>query len=119
MPVLIDRDFDILDQDQFMALDFEIMKHSFAIHNKYGNLCDEKVYADELAYRCETHKLDVCRELQIKVTHKSFEKLYYVDLVNWLRTKLTPYAIPKLNRYNFTGFPRSNCTEIPEAVVKT
>jgi GxxExxY protein len=81
VPITVANPIRVVDQDEFMAIDHEVMKHAFAIHNRYGALCDEKVYNDELAYRCAKAGLTSFRETSIAVTHKSFKKTYYIDVV--------------------------------------
>lgn len=64
-----------------MALDYQVMGHAFKIHSRLGTLCDERIYADELAYRCGLDGLDAIREPHIKVTHQAFSKSYFLDLL--------------------------------------
>jgi len=71
----------MVDQDDFMEIDNKVMRHAFDIHNKYGYLCDEAIYKNEIAYRCGQEGLDSLREIQISVSHKTFCKKYFIDLL--------------------------------------
>jgi GxxExxY protein len=68
-----------LDQDAFHAIDKVVMGHAFDIHNEMGRFLDERIYQDELAYRCIDTGLDILREPAIYVTHKDFSKPYFLD----------------------------------------
>ena len=81
MPVECGVEIGAVGQERFHAVDRLVMKHAFDIHNTLGRFCDERIYQDELAYRCAGDGLDVHREVQIRVLHKGFAKLYYLDLL--------------------------------------
>jgi GxxExxY protein len=68
-------------QDEFHAIDKIVMKHAFDIQNELGRLCDEQVYKNELAYRCETDGLNALTEAEIRVTHDTFNKSYFLDML--------------------------------------
>lgn len=68
-------------QDEFHVIDKTVMQHAFDIQNEIGRLCDELVYQKELAYRCEHDGLDVLTEAMVCVTHKTFSKPYYLDML--------------------------------------
>jgi GxxExxY protein len=70
-----------LSQEEFHELDKEVMKHSFAIHNEMGRLFDEDIYQAELARRCCQAGLSVQREVMISVTHETFRKDFFLDLL--------------------------------------
>lgn len=54
---------------------------SFGIHNSFGRLLDESVYQEALINSCEEAKLPCFKEVEIKVTHQTFSKSYFIDLV--------------------------------------
>jgi len=81
MPFAISIPVAPISQDEFYALDHRVMAMAFAIHNEVGRFCDENVYRDELANRCKEAGLIAHREVQIKATHKGFQKDYFVDLL--------------------------------------
>ncbi len=66
-----------ISQDEFKHLSNEVMGHVFAIHNDFGRFFDEIVYKKELADRMS----GVVLEAEIIVTHGTFSKSYYVDVL--------------------------------------
>ena len=69
-------------QQQFATLDYQVMRHAFDSQNELGRLCDEVIYQNDLAARLETAQLGPIRkEIPVQVTHGSFAKTYYLDLV--------------------------------------
>jgi GxxExxY protein len=68
-------------QERFHAIDKWVMRHVFDIHNTMGRFCDERIYQDELVQRCGGDGLEVHREVQLRVCHKSFSKPYYLDML--------------------------------------
>lgn len=70
-----------LSQDDFHAVDKTVMKHAFEIQNELGRLCDELIYKNELAYRCQQDGLSIQTEAMICVTHGTFNKPYYLDML--------------------------------------
>ena len=58
------------------------MEFVFAIHNELGRFLDEKIYQNELCRRCEDAGIEsVASEVAIAVSHGTFTKEYYVDIV--------------------------------------
>jgi len=70
-----------LSQDKFHAVDKTVMKHAFDIQNELGRLCDEQIYQNELAYRCRQDGLTILTEAAICVTHRTFSKTYFLDML--------------------------------------
>ena len=70
-----------LDQKSFHLIDEVVMRHAFDIHNEMGRFCDERIYQDELAYRCAASGFDVLREPMISVTHRDYCKRYFLDML--------------------------------------
>jgi len=70
-----------LSQDEFHAIDRTVMKHAFDIQNEFGRLCDELIYKNELASRCQQDGLKILTEAMICVTHDTFTKPYYLDML--------------------------------------
>lgn len=70
-----------LDQDGFHAIDRVVMGHAFDIHNEMGRFLDERIYQDELAYRCIESGIEILREPVIRVTHRDFTKDYFLDML--------------------------------------
>jgi len=68
--------------DEFHALDYNVMSLVFAMHNAMGRLWSEPVYQHELAYRCREagfEKVDI--EAPIRVSYRDFHKTLYADLL--------------------------------------
>ncbi|MEA2038953.1 MAG: GxxExxY protein [Thermodesulfobacteriota bacterium] len=71
-----------ISEDEFHLIDHEIMAAVFRMHKELGRFCDEKIYQNELAYRCQELGLgEVATEVPIRVSYKDFQKLYYIDLL--------------------------------------
>lgn len=68
-----------LDQDAFHALDKEVMKHAFAVHNDLGRFFDENIYQAELVRRCLRDGMPAQREVMISAIHKTFRKDFFLD----------------------------------------
>jgi GxxExxY protein len=81
MPIACKFPVTPLSQNEFHAVDKTVMKHAFDIQNKLGRLCDEQIYQNELAYRCQQDGLEVLTEAMINVTHRTFCKTYYLDML--------------------------------------
>lgn len=69
------------DQERFHAVDRVVMRQVFDIHNALGRFCDEKIYQEELARRCGAVGLMANREVPLRVRHRGFEKVYFLDLL--------------------------------------
>jgi len=52
------------------------------MHKDLGRFCDEKIYQNELAYRCQRMGFNtVATEAPIQVSYEDFRKIYYMDLL--------------------------------------
>lgn len=78
MPITINHALRILNQDQFGAVAYEVIEHSFAIHNKLGRFFDEDVYQNELLQRLGPR---ATKEVWVYATHCDFQKPYRLDLL--------------------------------------
>ena len=82
MPIEVSTEIRACDQEEFHALDRRIMGVVFAVHNEFGRLLDEDLYKCEIAARCVAMGIQpVEREVWIRVSHESFTKDYYLDLL--------------------------------------
>ena len=81
MPIECKFQVNPLDQDSFHAVDKVVMGHAFDIHNEMGRFLDERIYQDELAYRCIKSGIEILREPMIQVTHQGFSKSYFLDVL--------------------------------------
>lgn len=81
MPIKHDFPVQVLSQDEFHAIDRTVMRFSFDIQNEFGRFYDERIYQQELAFRCQSEGLEVLLESVIRVLHGDFEKRYYLDML--------------------------------------
>lgn len=82
MPIDIAAPVRVHTQDEFHEVDRRVMAVIFAVHNEFGRLLDEKPFKQLIARRCIAAGLDpVQREVRIRITHGSFSKDYFVDLL--------------------------------------
>ncbi|MFQ5709519.1 MAG: GxxExxY protein [bacterium] len=71
-----------ISEAEFRQIDFQLMGVAFEIQNEMGRFWNEKIYQNELAYRCQKaalHKVET--EVPIKLSFKDFAKTYHVDLI--------------------------------------
>lgn len=82
MPIHVDAPIRGISDSDFDDIEYLVMGEAYDIHNKLGRLCDEDVYRDELAHRSVAKGLgSALTEVPIHVTHKSFRKTYFLDLL--------------------------------------
>ncbi len=78
MPIQVDRPIQILSQEQFASIAFDVVGQAFVIHNELGRFFDEQVYQNALlghfGARADT-------EVLIHVSHNDFRKSYRIDLL--------------------------------------
>jgi GxxExxY protein len=68
-----DADFDVIDE--------AVMRCAYATQNKFGRLFDERIYENDLAARLRAEGFEVHTQVAVTVSHGSFEKTYYLDLI--------------------------------------
>jgi len=82
MPIEVSTQIRAFNQEEFHALDRQIMRVAFEVHNEFGRLLDEGLYKREIATRCLARGIrPVEREVRIRVTHEDFAKDYAMDLL--------------------------------------
>jgi GxxExxY protein len=81
MQISCNTRIDPITQDAFQKIDYEVMRHAFDLHNEFGRFFDEKIYQEELAERCRSTGLNCETEVEIRITYKTFSKVYYLDLL--------------------------------------
>lgn len=82
MPINYEIQLTPLSQDEFHALDYEVMGLTFAIHREMGRFWHEKIYRRKLANRClQAGFKKAVLEFPIQVSYQSFSKFYYIDLL--------------------------------------
>jgi GxxExxY protein len=77
MPVTIRTPIRRLSQSEFAELAYSVMGSVFEIHGEFGRFFDEKIYKRELAHRHAGVELEV----PIEITHATFRKLQYIDVL--------------------------------------
>lgn len=81
MPVECSLEIIPVEREKFHQLDKIVMRSAFDLHNELGKLCDEQIYQSELAMRCAEASFTCNREVELRVSHGSFEKTYYMDMM--------------------------------------
>jgi GxxExxY protein len=82
MPIEVSTQIRACSQEEFHALDRQIMRVAFDVHNEFGRLLGEELYKREIATRCLAMGIQpVEREVRIRVTHESFAKDFSMDLL--------------------------------------
>jgi len=82
MPIEVSTRIQAYDQEEFHALDRRIMGVVFEVHNEFGRLWEEDLYKCETAARCGAIRLEPAeREVRIRVSHESFVKGYFMDML--------------------------------------
>jgi GxxExxY protein len=82
MSIEVSTEIQACDQEQFHALDRQIMGVVFDVHNEFGRLLDEELYKREIAVRCLAIGIQPTeREVRIRVSHDGFIKDYFMDLL--------------------------------------
>jgi len=82
MPIEYTFKPNIISKQDFYAIDYQVMGLVFSIHKDLGRLWNEKIYQNELAYRCQKAGFEkVATEMLIKVSYLDFFKCFYIDLV--------------------------------------
>lgn len=68
--------------DDFHKLDYQVMGLVFSIQRDLGRFWNEKIYQNELAYRCQKAGIEkVSTEVPIRVSCEDFVKTYKIDLL--------------------------------------
>jgi GxxExxY protein len=82
MPIEVSTQIRACNQEEFHALDRQIMRVAFDVHNEFGRLLDEELYKRAIATCCLANGIQpVEREVRIRVTHENFAKDYSMDLL--------------------------------------
>ena len=81
MPISCTANLVEIDQSHFQEIDQHVTGSAFDIHNQHGRLLNEKAYQNALLQRCIDSNQSCSKEVELKVSHKSFSKSYYLDLL--------------------------------------
>ena len=68
-----DAEFDLIDE--------AVMRCAYASQNKFGRLFDERIYENDVAARLRAEGFDVHTQVPVTVTHGTYAKTYYLDLI--------------------------------------
>jgi GxxExxY protein len=77
MPIRVGAEIRRMEDQEFKARVYEVMRHVFDVHNELGRLFHEKIYQREVAFRVP----DAEREVPVEVRFGDFSKTYYLDLL--------------------------------------
>jgi len=81
MPIQLKQPINLITEQEFHDLDFQVMRWAFDAHNRLGRFYDEKIYQNELLSICRNNGLSAETEVKIELTHKSFTKDLFIDLL--------------------------------------
>lgn len=81
MPIEPSIPISCISQQEYHEIDERMVGHAMAIHNQFGRLLDEFVYKKELAERCTKDGMPARREVRVRVTHRTFVKDYFIDML--------------------------------------
>ena len=81
MPIQCSIPIVTITKKEFQSLDYKVMQHAFDSQNSIGSLADERVYQADLATRLIHAGFHVDREVEISLSHKSFQKSLFLDHV--------------------------------------
>lgn len=81
MPVKCEIDIESVSTDAFAALDYVVMGHAFKCQHQFGRLADERIYEANLSSRLNAIRLESLRQVPVVVSHGSFLKTYFLDLI--------------------------------------
>ncbi len=81
MPIQLEQPIKALSEQEFHDLDFQVMRLAFDAHNRLGRFYDEKIYQNELLNLCRDNGISAETEVKIGLTHKSFTKDLFIDLL--------------------------------------
>lgn len=81
MPIECSLSFSPISQEKFHELDYRVTGLCFRCQNNLGNLLKEEAYKRELARLLADEGLDFVNEVKIRVSHGSFFRNYFCDLV--------------------------------------
>jgi GxxExxY protein len=71
----------LIDQERFHEIDRIVMGHSFALQNEMGRFFDERIYQEELLRLCSDAGMSVQREVLLRISHRNFQKDYFLDFL--------------------------------------
>jgi GxxExxY protein len=70
-----------ISDQEFEAIDSAVMQCCYASRRHFGTLFDERVYENDIAARLRAEGFEVHTQVPVTVSHGSFQKTYFLDLV--------------------------------------
>lgn len=81
MPIEVQSEICVFDQDVFTPLNRHVLRLAFDVHNDFGRFLDEELCKRELAAGCiDAGIVPVEHEVRIQVKHGDFRKDYQMDM---------------------------------------
>jgi GxxExxY protein len=77
MPIQVGAEIRRMNENEFKARAYEVMRHVFDVQHELGRLFHEKIYHREIAFRIPDARCEVAVELQFE----DFCKSYFLDLL--------------------------------------
>jgi GxxExxY protein len=81
MPARCEIEIESLSTKAFSELDYVVMSHAFKCQNQFGRLADERIYEANLAARLNDSQMVSLTQVPLQVSHATFCKTYYLDLI--------------------------------------
>jgi GxxExxY protein len=81
MPVQCTIPIHSVSLDDFRGLDYRVMNYAFECQNAIGGLADELIYQADFAIRLLAAGFRVDREVEVVISHNTFAKSLFLDLV--------------------------------------
>jgi GxxExxY protein len=81
MPIIPSHPIEALSETEFHELDYKVMALAFETQNELGRLYDEQIYQNKLKQKCLNNGLKVACEIEIELTHRTYVKSLFVDLL--------------------------------------
>lgn len=98
MPIQVDGEIRVFSKPEFYELDERVLGTVFAVRNEFGRLLDEELFKRALARRCAALGIASDREVRIRVTHDTFSKDYFMDLLFERGMMVEAKAVESLTR---------------------
>ena len=103
MPIIVDSEICDFSRDEFHSMAEKVIGIAFDIHNQLGRLMNEDIYKQVLRNRCETFGITPARrEVKITVTHRDFEKTYFMDLLLANRMMVEAKTVEQLTKTHYS-----------------
>ncbi|HKL21366.1 MAG TPA: GxxExxY protein [Tichowtungia sp.] len=81
MSIYVEHPVRTVSEQTFREIDYRVMKLAFDAHNRMGRFYDEKIYQNELMAACIEMGINATSEVKIELTHKTFAKELFIDLL--------------------------------------